>query len=124
MESEAEFLTRQATLAKARLRQSARLLADELVAPFEIGPLIARRPWWSVGGAVVGGFACGLGLRRRHKAQVSKQPGRVAEFTTIATRRVGRLVSSALGAIVVAGLRGAAPAASPPPPPVDPVETP
>ena len=119
MESEAEFLTRQANLIKARLRQSARALGDDLVAPFGIRPFIERRPWWSVGGAAVGGFLCGVGLRRRRQAKLHQRPGKVAKVVSIANRRIGRLVKGLLSGLVAAGLRGPQSVPAKPPAPAN-----
>jgi ElaB/YqjD/DUF883 family membrane-anchored ribosome-binding protein len=60
MLSEREFLDMQSARAKARFRQTASNLADELLAPLRIRPFIQRRPWWSLGGAATAGFLSGL----------------------------------------------------------------
>jgi len=119
MSKEAEFLDRQAMLAKARLRQSARNLTEDLLGPFNIRPFIQRRPWWSLGGAAAAGFVSGLGLgRRRGKATggqaTSGKPaeGKIPRLLAMVNVRLRRVLRSALGAIIAANLRSApAPAA-------------
>jgi hypothetical protein len=115
MPSEAEYLANQAKGAKARLRQTARTLADEILAPLSIRPCVARRPWWSLGGAAVTGFVVGLGLRRRGRTTgASAAGGKVHELLAAVNRRVRRVLGSALGAVFVASLRGGAPAPAAP----------
>jgi hypothetical protein len=109
MPSEAEYLAYQAKAAKTRLRQTARMLADEVLAPLSIRPCVARRPWWSLGGAAVTGFVVGLGLRRRGRSTgASPAAGKVHELLAAVNRRVRRVLGSALGAVFVASLRGGA----------------
>ena len=111
MSREADYLAAQANGAKARFRLTARTLVDEVLAPLEIRPLIARRPWWSLGGAVVAGFVTGRGLRRRsRKAGAAPAGGKVHQLLAQVNQRVRRVLRSALGAVFVASLRrGAAP---------------
>ena len=115
MPSEAEYLAIQAKDAKARLRRTARTLADELVAPLRIGPCVARRPWWSLGVAAVAGVVVGLGLRRRSRTTgASAAGGKVHEVLAAVNRRVRRVLASAFGAMLVASMRGGASAPAAP----------
>jgi len=114
MSKEAEFLDRQAMLAKARLRQSARNLSEDLLGPFNIRPFIQRRPWWSLGGAAAAGFVSGLGLGRRGGKVTGGKPaeGKIPRLLAMVNVRLRRVLRSALGAIIAANLRSApAPAA-------------
>lgn len=116
MLSEAEYLELQASRAKARFRQTASTLGNELLAPFELRPFIQRCPWWSLGGAAAAGFVSGASLGHRgRKAGAGRASGKLHELFAMVHRRVRRVLGSALGAMVVANLRGGAPA---PPAPV------
>ena len=110
MLSEAEYLDLQAKRAKARFLQTANTLGNELLAPFELRPLIQRRPWWSLAGAAVVGFASGRGLRRRgRKAGPARAAGPVAATLAMITRRARRMLSSLLGAVIARNLRPPSP---------------
>lgn len=120
MPSESEFLNLQIESAKAHFRQTARSLGEELLEPLQLRPLIRRRPWWSLGGAAVVGFVAGLRSgRRAPKSGALPTGGTISHISHIShivatvNQRVRRVLGSALGAMVVANLRGAAPAASP-----------
>lgn len=109
MLSEAEYLTLQATRAKARFRQTVHTLTDEILGPLEIRPLIRRHPWWSLGGGALAGLVSGVGLggrRRRHAdgPTADKSSSTVAQ----AGRSVRRMLSAVVSALVVANLRGGA----------------
>jgi len=113
--SEAEYLAVQATDAEARFRQTAHTLGEELLAPFEIRPFIQRRPWWSLGGAAAAGFVSGLGIGGRGKRAEAAARGRIPRLLAIVGHRLRRVVTNAIGAVVVANLRGGkASPASPP----------
>lgn len=129
MNNEAEFLREQATIAKIRLRVHASALGDEVLAPLQLGPFVRRRPWWSLGGAVLGGFLSGLGLRSlRRTGRKAQAAGGMRRLAAGAGRRANRLLRTAVGTILVANLREMArppapktanghPSPSPPPPP-------
>lgn len=109
MLSEAEFLCDQAARAKARFWRTASTLGTELQAPFDVRPLIRRRPWWSVAGATVAGFVAGLALRRSRAKVGAERTAKSGQGTLAIVRRLRTVLGSALGAIVAASLRGAAP---------------
>lgn len=112
MPNEAEYLALQAARAKARFKQTARILADELMGPFEIRPLIQRRPWSSLGVAALGGFVSGLRFGGRGRPSgADGRGGRVLELVAGVRQRIQRVLSGALGAIVLANLRRGPPAA-------------
>jgi hypothetical protein len=102
MPSEREFLAQQAANAKARLRQTARTLSDELLAPLRIRLLVRRRPWWCLGGAGAAGFLAGLRLGRRDAKSPPNQPRnwlqRALAPVTVGARR---LLRTTLGAMAL-----------------------
>ena len=107
MLSERDYLNLQATRAKARFRQTARTLADELLAPLQVRPFIQRNPWWSLGGAAAAGFVSSLVLfRGRAKAGSSQPRGKFRRGLATVSLRARRLLSSVVSAVVMANLRG------------------
>lgn len=113
MPSEAEYLCLQIARAKARLRQNARGLSDDVLAPLRLRPFIVGRPWWSLGGATLAGLATGLTLGRRGRGTSAERPAwkSNAILTAISTR-VRRVLTSVVGAAIVANVRGATPPAN------------
>ncbi len=110
MLTEAEYLEQQATQALARMRRTARTLADEVMAPLAIQSLIRRRPWLSLGAAAASGFGAGLGLRhRRGRARVGHVVGRFRGVLAKFRRSVWPVLKSALGAILAAELKSLSP---------------
>lgn len=108
MSRESDYLQLQSTRAKAKFKQTARTLADEVLAPFAIRPFIRSRPWWSLGGAAAAGFVSGRSLRRRGRTPGAiRSGGEVHRLLALVKVRLQRVLKSALGALVVATLRGA-----------------
>jgi hypothetical protein len=102
MPSEREFLDQQSTNAKARLRQTAHTLSEELLAPLRIRPLVRRRPWWCLGGAGAAGFLSGLHLGRRDAKSAPKQPRTwLQQAMAPVTVGVRRLLRTTLGAMAL-----------------------
>ena len=56
MLTEERFLEQQAARARARLRLTIGTWREETVAALDLRAAIRRRPWWSLGGAALGGF--------------------------------------------------------------------
>jgi hypothetical protein len=107
---EADYLKLQATRSLARLRQTARTLGEEILAPLEIRPLIRRRPWWSLGSAAIAGFVSARVLRRHgRKVGSGRAGGGLRDLLASANRHARRILGSALGALVVANLSGETP---------------
>ena len=118
MLSEADYLDLQAARAVDRLKLTARTLADELLEPIDVRPLIKSHPWWSLGAAGVGGFLSGLRLgRRKLDTAARRAASRSHRLLAVLHRRVWPLLRSAVGTAMVAGLRGnaAAPTGAPQP---------
>jgi hypothetical protein len=107
MPSEAEYLAVQATRAKARMRESVTRLVDEVLAPLNVRPFIRRRPWWCLGGSVLGGYLFGRSLRRR-PGHMATGSGKIRDMVAGVSRRVRHAIRSALGAMALASLRGQA----------------
>ena len=115
MMTEAEYLSLQAARAKARLQLAANTMVTEIVEPLQIRPFIQRRPWLSVGGAALAGFVSAMGLSRRPRTTGPAKPaGKVHEMISMVNQRLRRLATSALGALLVANLRGPSPPAATP----------
>ncbi len=110
MPSEAEFLTAQADAAKARLQLTARALRNGLLAPLDIRPFVRNRPWWSVGGAALGGLLVGIVGGRRRQSQPARPgaPDRVPGLLAVVTQRIRRVMSSALTTLILAQFQAAA----------------
>jgi hypothetical protein len=120
MTTEAEFLADQARRAKARLRRNVELLGEDLLAPVDVRSLVRRRPFWSVGGATIGGVIAGvlLGRKRTRAASVSRPAVGASRWRRLA-QRYGQVARTMLGSWLVARLRALAassPAPSSPPP--------
>jgi hypothetical protein len=121
MTTEAEFLDQQAERAKARLRRHIELLGEDLLAPVDVRTFVRRRPFWSIGGAAIGGAISGvvakLLLRRKQKTgSATRQAASGANGTSWARalrQRAGRFARTALSSFLVAQLR-ARTASSPP----------
>lgn len=113
MPSEADFLRLQGARARARLRLSARTLADELLAPLQLRPFVRRRPWWSVGGATAAGFLTGMRLGRRgDRSATGSTKGRLHSGLASVGNGLRSLLRTAMGAMVMASLRGGTPGPS------------
>lgn len=122
MTPEAEFLALRAEQAKLRMRRTTSEMVDGVLTPLEVRPVVRRHPWASLGVGLLGGLLTGLGLRRVRTAKAGKaaflatakaQPkGSVGRLLGAAVHRARRMVTSALGAVVVANLRDAGRAAA------------
>jgi hypothetical protein len=112
MISERNFLDLQSTAVKARLRHEASALADDLVAPLRLGPLLQRHPWLGLGGATVVGFVLSGGLDRAAASPTAAARSAMPEPLAAILRRARRVVTSTFGALLMVNMRSAAPAAA------------
>lgn len=109
MPDEGEFLRSQAAAALARLRGTVRSLGDDLIEPLQLRGLVRKRPWWSLGAALLGGFlAGGLFGKRRVASPSPAVPGPVRTMLASVRRQTWRVVRGAFVGAFVADSAGRA----------------
>lgn len=113
MPSERAFLDLQSAAAKARLRHEANALAADLIAPLRLQPLVRRHPWLSLGGAALAGFLATGGIGGTATAAGPKPAKELPASVAALLRRVRRMMTGAIGTVVLSSLRGRTRAATP-----------
>lgn len=109
MSDEGEFLRQQAAAALARLRGTLRSLGDDLIEPLQLRGIVRKRPWWSLGAALLGGFlAGGLFGKRRVASPSPAVLGPVRTVLASVRRQTWRVVRGAFVGAFVAESAGMA----------------
>lgn len=109
MPDEGEFLRRQAAAALARLQGTVRSLGDDLIEPLQLRGIVRKRPWWSLGAAMLGGFLAGGFLGKRRVASPSPAVlGPVRTVLASVRRQTWRVVRGAIVGALVADSTGRA----------------
>lgn len=105
MDAERAFLRAQAAQAKAALRANAHGLAEDLLAPLQLRPMVRSHPWLGLGTATLLGAVLGSHLGRRAPAPAKDERARIVPAAALAVlQRARRFVTRSLQALLFAKL--------------------